>query len=166
MNPFWVIWFAAIILILIFGAVLLVGAPYVPTLSAQRQQALDLLDLKKGQVMYELGSGDGSVLKDAAERGLIAVGYELNPILVVISWLRTRRYGRSVKVRWGNFWRTDLGKADGIFVFLLDRYMDDLDKKIKKEGKPGVRLVSNAFKIGGHKAAAKKGPMYLYTYNN
>jgi len=166
MSLFWIIWSAAIILILIFGAVLLVGAPYVPTLPAQRLQALELLKLKPGQTLYELGSGDGSLLKEAAARGLKAVGYEINPILVVISWIRTRRYGKSVKVRWGNFWKADLSQADGIFVFLLDRFMAQLDAKIQAEGKPGVKLVSHAFKIPGRKPDIKKNAMLLYSYDS
>jgi hypothetical protein len=164
MTLFWIIWFGAIILILIFGAVLLVGAPYVPTLAAQRRTALDLLDLKPGQTLYELGSGDGSLLCEAAQRGLKVVGYELNPILVVISWVRTRRYGRAVKVKWGNFWKAELSPADGIFVFLLDRFMQDLDKKIQAEGKSGVKLVSHAFKVPGRKVDITQKAMHLYKY--
>jgi len=164
MPAFWIIWFAALVLILVFGAVLLVGAPYVPTLAAQRKEALDLLDLKAGQTLYELGSGDGSLLREAAQRGLSVVGYELNPFLVIISWLRTLKYRRQVTLRWGNFWKADLAHADGIFVFLLDRFMAQLDEKIQAEGKPGVKLVSHAFKIQNKKPATKRGPLLLYKY--
>jgi SAM-dependent methyltransferase len=166
MSVFWIFWFAALVLILVFGAVLLVGAPYMPTLAAQRMAALDLLDLKAGQTLYELGSGDGSLLREAAQRGLIVVGYELNPFLVAISWLRTLKYRRQVKIRMRNFWTADLSLADGIFVFLLDRFMAQLDEKIQNEGKKGVVLVSHAFKVPGRKPAAKNGPLFLYSYNN
>ena len=50
-----------VVLILAFGAVMLVGAPYLPTLGKQVNSALDLLDLKKGQRLLELGAGDGTV---------------------------------------------------------------------------------------------------------
>lgn len=166
MIVFWVIWFAAIIMIFIFGGVLFVGAPYVPTLSESRSVALNLLNLKPGETIYELGSGDGSLLREAAACGLNVVGYELNPVLVIISWLRTRRYRRNVKIHWGNFWKADLSKADGIFVFLLDRFMSELDRKIQVEGKPGVKLVSHAFKIPDRKISSKKGAMFLYLYNS
>lgn len=164
MVVFWTVWTAAVILFLIFGAVILVGAPYMPTLAKDRQTALDLLNLKPGQTMYELGSGDGSVLKDAADRGLRVVGYELNPILVVVSRFRTLKYGRRVKIKWGNYWKANLSKADGIFVFLLDRYMEKLDKKIETECKNGTRLVSHAFTIPNKKPSAKKAAMMLYVY--
>jgi Mycolic acid cyclopropane synthetase len=159
------IWLALAVLLFIFTFVLLFGAPYVPTLPAQRQAALDLLNLKKGQTLYELGSGDGSMLNDAAKRGLNVVGYELNPVLVIISWVRTRRYGRAVKVRWGNFWNADLSEADGIFVFLIDHFMLKLDRKIQKESKGKLKLVSHAFKIPGRNIKIKKNAMFLYDYD-
>lgn len=158
------LWLVLALLFFIFTFVLLFGAPYVPTLQAQRQTALNLLDLKRGQTLYEMGSGDGSMLVAAAKRGLYAVGYELNPVLVIIAWLRTRRYGRRVSVHWGNFWKADITKADGIFVFLIDHFMVKLDKKIQNEGKPGVVVVSHAFKIPERKVIAKKNAMFLYRY--
>ncbi len=161
----WVIWAAALGFILFFGAVLLIGAPYVPTLAAARKQALDLLDLKPGQTLYELGSGDGSLLRDAAARGLNVVGYELNPFLLFITWLKTRRYRRQTKLVWGNFWRADLKNADGVFVFLLDRFMVRLDSKLQKESKGRqLKLVSYAFQIPGKKPARRKSAMFLYKY--
>lgn len=158
-----VIWGLGGLLVLAFGAVLLVGAPYMPTLAKGRKQALDLLGLQPGQTLYELGSGDGGLLKDAAQRGLKVVGYELNIFLVITSRLRTWRYRKQVKIVWGNFWTADLSKADGVFVFLLDRFMPALDAKIKKEGK-GLKLVSHAFPVPGKKTARTSGAMLLYIY--
>src|SRR5476651_1697826 len=91
---FWSLWILAILLVAAWGLSIFFGAPYLPTLKVQRGQALDLLDLKPGQVFYDLGSGDGTMLMLAAARGLKAVCYEINPFLFVFSWLRTRRYGR------------------------------------------------------------------------
>lgn len=165
MIIFWAVWLLAFTMVLTFGAVLLVGAPYVPTLREARTDALELLALKPGQVLYELGSGDGSLLIEAAQRDLKVVGYELNPFLVVIAWLRTRRYRRQISIKWGNFWRADFAKADGVFVFLLDRYMERLDNLLKNAaGSKDIRLVSHAFKIPGKKPLKKKGAMRLYTY--
>lgn len=166
MILFWIVWAFGVIFVLSFGAVLLIGAPYMPTLRESCDDALDLLDLKPGQTLYEFGSGDGVMLKRAAQRGLKAVGYELNPFLLIISWVRTVRYRRQVKIIWRNFWKADLHKADGLFVFLLDRFMARLDEKIKREtqAKP-FRLVSHAFKIPGKKPAKKKRAMFLYQYH-
>lgn len=149
----------------VFGLVLIFGAPYLPTLSAQQKQALDMLALKPGQVFYDLGSGDGRMLKAAAGRGLVAVGYELNPLLALYSWLTTRRYGKNVRIVCGNFWKADLRGADGVFVFLLDRFMPRLDAYLKLQSKNNhLSVVSYTFAIPGKQPVAKKGPIYLYKY--
>lgn len=161
----WILGATAVVLVLCFGAVLLVGAPYMPTLKKSCEEALDLLDLRPGQTLYELGSGDGVMLKLAAQRGLKVVGYELNPFLVVLARLRTLRYRHQVDVHWGDFWKANLAPADGIFVFLLDKFMVRLDSKIEAEASAGVKLVSHAFKIPGRKPTARRGALFLYKYN-
>lgn len=147
-----------------FAFVLLVGAPYVPTLPEQSQIAMDMVDLKPGETLLELGSGDGKVLLAAAERGWNAVGIELNPILVVVSWLRTWRYRKQVKVVWGNLWRSNKWpQSEGVFVFLLPRYMEKLDREISKWHTKPVTLVSFAFPIP-HKKTLRKHKLGVYTY--
>lgn len=159
-----IIFLICIVLVLLFGFVLLFGAPYLPTLSIQTKIALDLVGLKKGQRLLELGCGDGRVLIAAADRGLIVTGYELNPLLALIAWWRTRKYKGQVKVVWGNFWTKKLPQADGIFVFLLPKYMKKLDKKITQEFGQPVKLVSYAFDIKDKTTDAEANGMYLYKY--
>lgn len=155
---------AGLIIFTSFSLVVFFGAPYLPTLGKQVPVALDLMDLQPGQTMLELGCGDGTVLMAAAQRGWRVVGYELNPLLVVVSWLRTRRYHRLVRVRWGNFWLAKWPDADGIFVFLLPRYMTKLDKKVMQSARRPVKLVSFAFAIPGKQANKERGSIYLYEY--
>ncbi len=150
--------------VIIFGVVVFFGAPYLPSLSSQVDVALDLVDLTEGQHLLELGCGDGKVIIAAAERGLYVTGYELNPILAFTAWMRTRRYPGQVKIIWGNFWRRTLPDADGVFVFLLPKYMDRLDKKIIQETSKPVKLVSFAFKIPDKEVAAQKEGIFLYHY--
>lgn len=161
----WVIWGFGVVLLVVTGLILLVGAPYVPTIKKTRADALDLLDLQPGQLVMDLGCGDGRFLISAAKRGLKAEGYELNPLLAAYAWLATRRYRKQVRVVWGNFWKADLSKADGVFVFLLDRFMRQLDEKIQKDTKvQSLKLASHAFKIPGRKAAGRRGAVFLYVY--
>lgn len=148
-------------LLLLFAGVLLRGAPYLPTLKAQGETALDLLKLRPGQTLLELGSGDGAVLKLAAERGIHAIGIELNPLLVVVSRIRLRKYGDLVEVRWGDFWSTPWPKADGVFVFLLDKYMVRLDEHMQPYG---GKLASIAFTIPGKEPVSKQNGVVLYSY--
>jgi tRNA1(Val) A37 N6-methylase TrmN6 len=67
-----------------FAAVTLVGAPYLPSFSADVEKLFDKAGLKKGDRLIELGCGDGKVLIAAARRGVKSVGYELNPIIALV----------------------------------------------------------------------------------
>ncbi|MDQ3093943.1 MAG: class I SAM-dependent methyltransferase [bacterium] len=140
------------------------GAPYLPTLKGQTKVALDLLDLKAGQTLLELGSGDGRLLRAAAERGIYSIGIELNLLLVVYSKLRHWRYRRYIDVRWNNFWFQHLPEADGIYVFLHTRFMQKLDNKVTQDITQSVKLVSFAFKIPVKKPVKSKKGMFLYVY--
>jgi len=156
---------AIIFIILAFGFVLVYGAPYLPTLSSAADTALDLLDLQAGQTLLELGCGDGRVARRAAARGLKVVGYELNPILVLMAKVINFRYRRQVTIKWANYWQAKWPPTDGIFVFLLDRFMQKLDNKITQEyHQHPVKLASYAFKIKGKKIAKTAKGIYLYQY--
>jgi SAM-dependent methyltransferase len=160
---------AAIILTVVacFGLVVFIGPPYLPTLSPQVAAALDLLDLQPGQCLLELGCGDGKVLLAAARRGCRVTGIELNPILVLVCRLRTWRYRRLVTVRWGNYWDTRLwGTADGIFGFVLPKYMSKLDRLIGQWQQRPVRLASFAFKIPGKRITRERQGVFLYEYSH
>lgn len=156
-------WLFAIIFLLLaaFGLVMLVGAPYVPTLRPQTTAALELLDLRPGQTLLELGSGDGTVLVAAAQAGLCVIGIELNPFLVAVSWLRTRKYRRQVRIIWGNLWWVRWPACDGVFVFLLGRFMPKLDRRMQQIKKP---LASFAFRIPGREIIAERAGVFLYKY--
>lgn len=160
------IWLLGIGLVLCFSLVMFVGPPYLPTLSPQVKTALDMLGLKPGQTMLELGCGDGKVLVAAAQRGWKVTGIELNPILVVVCKLRTWRYRRQVTVRWGNYWNARLwGEAEAIFGFVLPKYMAKLDRTIEawRRNRP-VRLASFAFKIPDKKISRQHNGVFLYLY--
>ena len=158
------IWLIAIAIVLLFSFVVFFGAPFLPTLRKQVEPALDLLSLKPGQTLLELGCGDGRILAAAAQRGIRCVGYELNPLLVVFARLKTWRYRRHVRVIWGNYWEAKWPAADGIFVFLLNPYMAKLNKKIMQDCKKPVKLVSFAFEIPERQAQKQKNGLYLYSY--
>ncbi|MBA3757616.1 class I SAM-dependent methyltransferase [Candidatus Saccharibacteria bacterium] len=150
--------------VLIIQFAVFFGPPYLPTFKAQRKLALDMLDLKPGQTFYDLGCGDGSLLIEASRRGLKAVGYELNPVLATVAWLRTMRHREKVRIVVGNFWKADLSDANGIFVFLAGRYMSKIDRLVTSQVENPIRLVSYGFSIPDRKADVKKGAMFLYQY--
>lgn len=160
------IWLVIIVaaLLVCFAGVLLFGAPYLPTLKPQMQTALELADLKPGQTLLELGCGDGRVLIVAAKMGINSVGYELNPIMALIAWLRTIRYRKQIKVVWGDFWRAEWPPAEAVFTFLLTRYMKKLDKKCTDYPHKPLRLVSFAFQVPGKKSRRQRRGVFVYDY--
>lgn len=160
------IWFGllGLAVIVCFSFVLLSGAPYLPTMTPQVQAALSLADLRPGDTLLELGCGDGKVVLAAARQGIRVVGYELNPLLAAVAWLRTRRQRRLVRIVWGDFWRAEWPPADALFVFLLPRYMARLDHRVTASAAKPVKLVSFAFKIPGRRIDREREGVFLYRY--
>jgi 16S rRNA A1518/A1519 N6-dimethyltransferase RsmA/KsgA/DIM1 with predicted DNA glycosylase/AP lyase activity len=153
------------LLLILFGGVALFGAPYLPTLRDNLATGLELLDLKQGQTMLELGSGDGRVLKQAAKSGIYAVGFELNPLLVLYSKISTFRQRDRVKVIWGSYWNKDWPEFDGVYAFVLQQYMSKLHKKVIQQANgKHVKVVSFGYEIKEKTHAKKQKGMFLYEY--
>ena len=153
-----------VLLVLPFGLAVWMGAPYVPILRRDYEPVLDLADLKPGQTIVDLGSGDGRLLRAAAARGYQAIGYEINPFLVAVSWLVTWRYRRLVRVRLADFWHTPLPPADAVYVFLIDRYMTRLDHKLSQELTRPTPVISFVFQIPGRRPSRRTRNAYRYEY--
>ena len=147
-----------------FVVVLLAGAPFLPTLKPQIAATFTLLDLCPGDTILELGCGDGRVLIAAAKLQIQAVGYELNPILAALAWLRTIRYRKYVRVVWSDFWGADWPEAQAIFAFLLDRYMDKLDRTIQRYPHRPLKVASFAFQIPHKQPTRTDKGIFLYEY--
>lgn len=144
------------------------GAPLVPSKKPTALRMIELLKIKPGEIVYDLGSGDGRLLILAAKQGAIAVGIEINPYAVLWSRFMAWRAGVSsqVSVKWGNYWWVDLSKADKISVYLLPNFMKKLSGKLQKEVKKGTLIASNAFSIPELKLIKQeeigKERVYLY----
>jgi len=123
------------------------GAPFVPSTKPTASSMIRLAHLKPGMTVYDLGSGDGRLLFLAAKEGGAAIGFEINPFLVVFSWIKkmASKERDRIGIRWQNFWQADFSKADVVFVYLLPWKMEKLAKKLQKELKPGSLVVSNSF---------------------
>ena len=161
----WVQIILAVLVALVFGVVF-EGAPYVPTKRKDVQAALKLAKLKPGELIIDLGSGDGRLLSEAAEKGYRAIGYELSPILVLISRMTLRKHKDLVKVRNTNFWYTKLpADTKVVFVFLAGPFMKRLSRHMQREanrlGHP-IDLISYGFDLPGYKPAARSGVLKRY----
>ena len=159
------IWLILLTLALLLLYSLLQGAPYVPTKRRDALQAFELLQLSKGSLMVDIGCGDGIILKMAAQKGLKAVGIELNPILWAIASWRCRKY-KDVKVLFGNFWHWHLPpETSGVFVFGAGPFMQRLniwfDNEKNQLGHP-FRVVSLGFSLPGRKAVKEEDALLLY----
>ena len=156
--------FIVLAILICFTFVIFFGAPYLPTLKQQQLIALQMLNLKPGQLLLEPGCGDARMLIAAAKKGINGIGYELNPIIYVIAKVVTWRYRRMIKIKFGNFWTKNWPKANGIYVFILPKFMAELDKKIIQSKLTNVKVVSYAFEIPDKKAISKKEALFLYKY--
>lgn len=155
-----------IVIVGLFGFVVVLGAPYVPTLKNNIAAAFELLKLSPGETLIEVGSGDGRMLLEAAKRGYNAVGYELNPILVLWSLWKTRRYRKQVRVVWGNALKRQWPDAQAVYVFGVAFMMPKLYKKITQEIDHSVKLVSFGFELPNVPQKAAKRAMRLYILND
>jgi predicted RNA methylase len=104
------------------------------------------IKLAKSATVIDLGSGDGKVLLLAAQKGYSAIGYELNPFLVLISKWRLRKYPNA-KVVMKDMWQADVTEADLVFTFLATKYMERLKTQIVSKMKKGSYFASYAFEI-------------------
>ena len=150
---------------IIFGTAMYASfsaAPWLPVFKKDIKRIIRLADLKPGEVIYDLGSGDGRVLIGLANNTEASrvVGYEISFIVYVISYLRILLLGLSkkVEVRFGDFLRRDLSNADVIFFFLTPMAMSKLKPKFQKELKKGTRIISYSFSIPGWKKLSVDRP--------
>lgn len=163
--PLWLIIAVPASTLLLIGIAVLFGPPYVPTLRLHLNTALDMLDLKEGQTMLDLGSGDGRVLVAAAKRGWNAVGIEVSPVLVLVSKIRCWRYRKQIRIIWGNYFLTSWPlQTDAIFSFMIQYQMKRLDERITEWHTRPIKLATFAFQIPGKTAVAERDAVYLYEY--
>lgn len=143
------------------------GAPYVPTHARDLEKLFSLYRFRQNDVLVDLGSGDGRVLAAAAQHGVKAVGYELNPFLYWYSKIKLRS-ARNVEVRLEDFWASKLPEGTAVvFVFLAGPFMLKLDRKLIKEAERlgrDILLVSYGVKIPGKVPESQEGALIAYRY--
>lgn len=143
---------------------LLRGAPYVPIQEYKAKRAMELVSLGPGKKIADLGSGDGRVLIAAAKRGAIAYGYEINPFLVSRTRALVKKEGLSdlVFCCWKSFWRPNYKDCDVVFIFGITYIMRALEKKLRKELKPGAKVVSFVFTFTDWRPVDQEDGIYIY----
>ncbi len=139
--------FTTLIFFLILAMIM--GAPAVFSKKPTVERMIDLLRLKPGKKVVDLGAGDGRIVIAAAKSGLQAVGIEINPYLALLGYFNiiNSGVGHRAKIKLGSYWKIDLGEYDGVLVYGIPSMMRKLSAKLKAELKPGTPVVSNAFQI-------------------
>lgn len=158
-----VIWLILILIFVSFGLIVVVGAPYVPTKKSDLVKLFEHLKLRKGSKLVDMGSGDGRVLILASKKGCRATGYELNPILALISKIRLQRFKQS-KVLIKSYWAADISKADVVFLFSAQPFMGRMFDKLQNELKPGAIVISYGFSFAAKKIDKKFESFNIYEF--
>ncbi len=137
-------------------------APFVATKKEQVLKMVEIADIKKGDRVIDLGSGDGRLVIAAAKLGAKSTGVEKNPFLVLISKIRLKLAKVKAKIILGDIFNQDLQTADVIFLYLNPATLKKLLPKLKKQTKSGTRIISNRYQIPGWKTSKNFDKIFLY----
>jgi hypothetical protein len=143
---------------------LFIGASFEVTKDEQLKKMIKFARVKKGEKVAELGSGDGKLVLKFAKLGAEVHGYEINPFLVLLSRWKIRNEGLQKKafVHWKSFWRVDLGSYDVVLTFQVGYIMKRLERKLKREVREKIKVVSNNWKFPNMKCLKEEDKVYLY----
>jgi precorrin-6B methylase 2 len=128
--------------------------PFVPTTDEAVQAMLKLADVKKTDVVYDLGCGDGRIVIAAAKTyGSRAVGIDINPERIKEAKENAKKAGVENLVRFeeNDLFQADIHEASVVTLFLLSSVNLKLRPKLLADLKPGTRIVSNTFDMGDWK---------------
>ena len=127
--------------------------PFLPTPVNVVERMLEISDPKPGELLIDLGSGDGRIPLIAAKKyDCMAVGIEINPKLVEISRrkvFREQRLAKKVQIVHGNLFTADLSNAGIITMYLTPTAISLLKPKLERELKDGTRVVCHDYPIPG-----------------
>lgn len=143
---------------------------YLATPPAVVDAMLRLADLRPGEVLYDLGAGDGRIAIAAArDYGVRAVGIEIDARKAAEAQANVARAGLAdrVEIRYGDALAADLRQASVVTLFLFPEINERLAPKLRAELPPGARIVSHRFGLGGwppeREVVAEGHPLLLWT---
>src|SRR4029450_12242420 len=126
--------------------------PFVPTPVEVIDRMLELAEVKKGDVVYDLGSGDGRIVIRAAKKYRVrAIGIEMDQLLLAQARKDAKALGVShlVEFRAEDAMKVDLSKATVVTLYMLAGFNEAMKPSFKKYLKPGARIVAHDFGIEG-----------------
>jgi precorrin-6B methylase 2 len=143
---------------------------FVPTPQPVVDRMLELAQVREGDVLYDLGSGDGRIPITAAQKyGIRTVGIDIDPQRISESTENARRANVQglVTFRQADLFESDISEASVVTLYLLNTLNLKLKPKLLAELKPGTRIVSHAFDMGDWKPERQEvvdgSSVYLWT---
>jgi tRNA G37 N-methylase Trm5 len=125
--------------------------PYVPTPAVVVERMLQLADVKAGDVVYDLGCGDGRIVIAAAKRpGVRGVCVDINPVRIQESRTNARKEGVDGRIRFveRDLFKVPLGEATVVTLYLLPEVNARLRPRLRAQLRKGARVVSHDFDMG------------------
>lgn len=144
-----------------------IGAGFEPTSRKMVKSMLEMARVEAGDVVYDLGSGDGRIVIEAARSfNTRAVGIEADPLRFAWSKVKVALLGlqKQVDIRWGNFFREGISEATVVTLFLSRKANQNLKRKLKVELEPGTRVVTYYWKFNGWKPIQEDPRNHIYLY--
>jgi SAM-dependent methyltransferase len=141
---------------------------YVPTPPPVVQAMLRLGGVKKGDLLYDLGSGDGRIPIAAAKvYGVRGVGIDIDPKRIAEANAKAAGVSHLVSFRQADLFETDFREASVVTLYLLPSLNEKLRPRLLAQLKPGTRIVSHAFDMGEWKPEVTQqvegSTIYLWT---
>jgi SAM-dependent methyltransferase len=124
--------------------------PYVPSPNEVVDAMLKLANVKKGDIVYDLGCGDGRIVIAAAKLGARGVGVDINPERIQEATENARKAGVTNQVKFvkGDLFEADIKDATVVTLYLLPGVNQRLKPRLLADLKPGTRVVSHSFDMG------------------
>lgn len=125
------------------------GSPFVASKVKEIKYILKEAHLKKGQKFYDLGCGDGRVVRKAVELyGVCGVGIDVNPCLIYWSRLMSKfQKLKNVAFKVGDISKIDFRDAQVIYIFLMPKFLKILQPQLKAKLRPNTLVISHGFKL-------------------
>src|SRR5262245_45831814 len=128
--------------------------PYVPTKEPVVDRMLQMAKIKPGDVLYDLGCGDGRIVIAAAKRfGIRGVGIDIDPVRIAEAQENAKNAGVADRVQFiqGDLFDADVKPASVVTLYLLPDVNLKLRPKLQSDLKPGSRIVSHNYNMGDWK---------------
>ncbi len=140
------------------------GSVFEPSSQEKIKTILELAQPQKSDKIIDLGAGDGELMLAFAKKGFEIEGEELNPLLFQQAKERFKqsKVDDLTKITQGNFLENDLSQYDLLLIYCPQHVMAQLEPKLKKELKPGARVVSNYFHFPNWEPKLVENEVRLY----